>query len=87
MAKVPAGIGWRIPMVPFDSVAFPTVGIRGLVVVELIRGLSPGAVGTSGVRVVIGARGDSPGVVKEIGANMERFAPGIMEMFGIEPIP
>lgn len=84
MAKAPAGIGWRNPMVPFGSVAFPRVGIRGLVGVEPIRGLSPVAVGTNGVRVVIGLRGKSPGVAIEIGFNIERFVPAIMD---IEPIP
>lgn len=77
MARVPAGIGWRIPMVPFGRVAFPMVGIRGLLGVVTIRGLMP----------VIGVKVESPGVAMEIGVNMERFVPGIMDMFGRVPIP
>lgn len=74
-------------MEPFGRVAFPTMGIMGLVGVEAIRGLRPVAVGTKWVRPVIGAIGESPGVAMERGVNMARFGPGIMDMLGREPIP
>lgn len=74
-------------MVPFGRVAFPTVGIRGLLGVEAIRGLMPVAVVTKGVRPVIGVKGESPGVAMERGVNMARFVPGIMDMLGTAPIP
>ncbi len=74
-------------MVPFGRVAFPTVGIRGLMGVEATRGLRPVAVGTKGVRPVIGAKGESPGVAMDIEVNMARFVPGIMDMLGTAPIP
>lgn len=74
-------------MVPFGSVAFPTVGIRGLEAVEAIRGLSPVAVGTKVEKPVIGVKGESPGVAMEIGFNMAMFVPGIRDMFGTEAIP
>lgn len=71
-------------MLPFGSVAFPIVGIRGRVLVETMRGLRPVAVGTKGLRPVMG---ESPGVAMEIGVNMARFVRGIMDMLGIETIP
>lgn len=74
-------------MVPFGSVVFPIVGIRGLLGVEAIRGLMPVAVGTKGVRPVIGVKVESPGVAMGIGVNMARFVPGIMGMLDTEPIP
>lgn len=74
-------------MVPFGRVAFPTVGIRGLLGVEAIRGLRPVVAVTKGVRPVIGVKGESPGVAMEIGVNMARFVPGIMDMLGIAPRP
>lgn len=74
-------------MVPFGMVAFPTVGIRGLLGLEAIRGLMPVAVGTIGVRPVIGVKGESPGVAIEIGVNRARFVPGIMDMLDRGPIP
>lgn len=79
MAKAPAGIGVRIPMVPFGRVALPMVGIMGLVGVA-IRGLRPVAVGTKGVRPVIGDIAESPGVDMDRGANRARFDPGIIVM-------
>lgn len=74
-------------MVPFGRVAFPTVGIRGLLGVEAIRGLRPVVAGTIGVRPVIGVRGKSPGVAMVRGVNMVRFVPGIMDMLGTAPRP
>lgn len=74
-------------MVPFGRVVFPTVGIRGLVGVEAIRGLRPVAVGTNGVRPVIGVKGESPGVAMVIGVIMERFVPDIMDMLGTDMVP
>lgn len=74
-------------MVPFGRVVFPTVGIRGRVGVEAIRGLRPVAVGTNGVRPVIGVKGESPGVAMVIGAIMARFVPGIMDMLGTDTVP
>lgn len=74
-------------MVPFGSVALPMVGIMGMEEVEDISGLSPVAVGTKGVRPVIGAKGESPGVAMDMGVNMARFVPGIMDKLVIEPIP
>lgn len=74
-------------MVPFGNVALPMVGIRGLVGVDPISGFRPVAVGTNGVRPVIGAKGVSPGVVMEMGVNMARFVPGIMDKLGTEPKP
>lgn len=70
-------------MVPLGIVAFPMVGIRGLLWVEAIRGLRPVAVGIKGVRPAIG---ESPGVAMEIGVNMDRFVPGLMDMLGRDPI-
>lgn len=66
-------------MVPFGSVVFPIVGIRGLVGLEAIRGLRPVAVGTKGLRPDIGVMDESPGVAMDMGVNIERFAPGIMD--------
>lgn len=74
-------------MVPFGNVAFPTVGIRGLVGVDAISGFRPAAVGTKGVRPVIGAKGVSPEVDREMGVSMARFVPGIMDKLGPGPIP
>lgn len=59
------------------SVVFPIVGTMGLVAVEAISGLSPGAVGAIGVRPVIAVIGDM-----DMGVNIARVVPGI-----IEPIP
>lgn len=74
-------------MVPFGRVLFPTMGIRGLVGFEAIRGLRPVAVGTNWVKPVIGAIGESPGDAMEMGVNIVRFVPGIMDMLGPETIP
>lgn len=78
MAKAPAGIGWRMVPFPMD----PIIGPEG---VGAIRG--PVTVGTKGVRPVIGVIGESPGVAMEIGVNMARFVPGIMDMLGTGAIP
>lgn len=74
-------------MVPFGSVAFPMVVIKGLEAAEDIRGLRPVCIGTKGVTPAIGVKGESPGLAIEIGVNMPRFAPGIMGMLGTRPIP
>lgn len=87
MARGPAGTGWRIPMVPFGSVAFPMVVNKGLVGVEDIRGLRTVGAGTKGVTPAIGVKGESPGFAIDIGVNMPRLAPGIVAMVGITPIP
>lgn len=68
-------------------VGFPMVGIRGRVGVEAIRGLRPVAVVTKGARPDIGVKGESPAVDMEIGVNMARFVPGIMDMLGTVPMP
>lgn len=60
VARVPAGNGCRIAMLPLGSVAFPTVGIKGCVGVGVIRGLRPVAVVTKGVRPDIGVKVASP---------------------------
>ena len=73
-------------MEPFGSVAFPMVGIRGLVGVGAIRGFRPVAVGTKGARAVIGVKGESPRVAMEIGVNIARFVPA-RGMLDTEPIP
>lgn len=76
-------------MEPFGRVVFPMVGIRGLEEVEAIKGLMPVAVGTKGVRPVIGVIVASPGFAMEmdIGVNMARFVPGIIDIVGTEDIP
>lgn len=74
-------------MVPFGRVVFPTVGIRGLVGLEAIRGLRPVAVGTKEVRPVIGVKGESPEVAMAIGVIMGRFVPPIMDMLGTDMVP
>lgn len=63
------------------------VGIMGRVGVEAIRGLRPVAVVTKGVRPDIGVKGENPAVDIEIGVNMARFVPCIMDMLGTVPIP
>lgn len=87
VAEAPAGIGWRIPMVPFGRVVFPMVDIRGLVGVEAIMGLMPVGVGTKGCRPVIAVKGERPGVAMERGVNIAWFVPGILGMLGTGPIP
>lgn len=87
VARGPAGIGCNSPMVPFGMVVFPMVGIRGRVGVGAIRGLRPVAVVTKGVRPDIGVKGESPAVDMEIGVNMVRFVPGIMDMLGTVAMP
>lgn len=82
VARGPAEIGCRIPMAPFGKVALPMVGIRGCGVAEVLRGVKPVAVGPIGVRPDMGARGASPAAGRDIGVNMERFVPGIMDMLG-----
>lgn len=79
-----AGIGCRIPKVPFGRAVLPMAGISGCGGLEVIRGVMPVAVEARGVRPDIGAIGASPA---EIGVNMARFVPGIMVMLGTTPSP
>lgn len=74
-------------MVPFGSVAFPTVGNRGCVGAAGIRGLRPVAVVTKVVRPDIGVKVARPAADMGIGVNMVMFFPGIMDMLGTVPIP
>lgn len=69
-------------MAPFGKVVPPMVGMRGCGVVEVIRGVIPVAVGARGVRPGMGAKGASPAAGTDIGVNMVRFVPGIMDMLG-----
>lgn len=87
VAKVPAGIGCSIPMVPLGRVVFPMVGTMGRAGVEAIRGLRPVAGVTKGVRPDIGVKVENPAVDIDIGVNMARFVPGIMDMLVTVPIP
>lgn len=84
VARGPAGIGCRIPKVPFGRAVLPMVGISGCGGLEVIRGVMPVAVEARGVRPDMGAIGASPA---EIGVNMARFVPGIMVMLGTTPSP
>lgn len=63
------------------------VGTMGCAGVEAIRGLRPVAGVTKGVRPDIGVKVESPAVDIEIGVNMARFVPCIMDMLGTVPIP
>lgn len=69
-------------MAPFGKVPLPMVGIRGCGVAEVMRGVKPVAVGARGARPDMGARGARPAAGTDIGVNMERFVPGIMDMLG-----
>lgn len=72
-------------MVLFGIEGFPIEDIRGLMFVGAMRVLRPVGTWTRGVSPVMG---ESPGAATEIGVNMVRFVPGIIDMLrGVEPTP
>ena len=81
---IPLCMGCRNPMVPLGSAGLPSEGSRGMVL-EPTRGLMPIAVGTRGVSEVMGVMGEIV-VVMGRGVSMDT-PPGIIDRFGIEPIP